>query len=224
MTLEYLNFSESNFQRIEEGAFNSIHFAEMKFLVIEKTPINILSKESFIGLTNLMGLILCDVQLHTVEPNVLAPLPNIEMFELTRCGNTTLRLDNFFATIELLRLEEFEIHKCNLGGTITKSAFSGLRVIKSLSLRENEITKIEPDSFDAILMTIKCIDLRDNKLNSLTPNIYKLSSDIWFKIGNISWHCDCDLESLRKYIQKTENQVFDEIHVSSSSGSIFFSE
>ncbi|XP_055306243.1 uncharacterized protein LOC129570597 [Sitodiplosis mosellana] len=211
MTVNYLSLYELNIRSIQEGAFNSDHFTELESLSIKNTPIGILYENSFLGLMNLKEIFLTHLELHTIQANVFAPMLNLQKVLFEHCGDHIVSLDNFFGgTVQMFHLNVVEISKCNLNDTITSSTFSSLRNVTELLLHENQITEIGPHSFDIILATAtrKLIDLRVNKLKTLPRNIFRHSQgEAIIDLDKNPWHCDCDIEPLRRFINDKTNNV-----------------
>lgn len=215
MTVKFLTFIKLRVHSIQGGAFNSSQFTKLELLSIQGSQLKILYEDSFVGLTNLKELVIHRVKLSSIHNKAFNSVSNIE--KLTLDGNgwywklalDALSLNNFFESSEMPRLKMVDIQNYNVSDTINSTTFLGLRNITNLLLTHCEITSIAPKSFDLILETVELIDLSSNKLKSLPQDIFKHSQvgEVVVYLGNNPWHCNCEIEPLRKLMKQSDSSV-----------------
>lgn len=191
-------------------AFNTKHFETLKELTITSKITHYIFSNAFNGLENLVSLSLYDMKITGFASETLAPLQSLEKFSMQRCNarhkKFLLSIDRLFAT-NLPNLERIEISRCNLSTTITNSTFVGLQNISFLNLTENHIEQLGQGSFDSIFRTLKTLNLAANDLKSIPKQIFSKAKGTGIKIflQDNPWHCDCDLENFRRFLQFSQN-------------------
>lgn len=205
--IKYLVLSRSELHSIQNNAFHAKQFTELESLRIYNVPIKTLKSGAFNGLSKLQALHMQLLNLLIIEMYILAPVPNLKLFSLQLCGQYELKVDSFFGDVDMMHLKHVKITNCKLADGITKSTFTGLRKIKTLELKSNEITQIGPKSFDAALETLTFLDLSLNKLQTLPQNLFKTNqeNDLSIDLKWNPWHCDCELEHFRVLLEKSPN-------------------
>lgn len=200
--------SETELKIIDNDAFNATQFAALKHLVLEDVPIETIKANAFRGLRELVDLHLGGTKVTGFEKTTLATLPQLTTFTMLNCGPNKITLD-LFQTEGLLLLTTIDIEKCNLQNTITHETFSRLRLVKELKLPSNQITEIGDKSFSSLYSELKLLDLSGNKLTRIPTDIFKMKSmSIILKLNENSWICDCAMEDLRTFLQRSETPAF----------------
>lgn len=206
-----LTMFDLNAYKIEKDAFNAKQFIDLNDLEIW-SRITEFEDGVFIGLGNLKRLTLRGIQVNKFNSKALEPLITLEHFTMENCINLesapNFAVDNLFGTIAMPRMKRVKVTKCNLKKTITDSTFSGLTEINELLLMDNEIECIGPRSFDIVFNKLEFLSLAANKLKSLPVSIFEKARGhmVSIKLDENNWHCDCDLEDLRKYMQYSESK------------------
>lgn len=193
---------------IEKDAFNTNHFANLLNLTFQGCFIKA-EDGTFNGLENLRTLSLYDMKYIKFPPKILAPLQSLEEFTLEKCPEEEISVISLFGTINLPTIKKVEISSCNLASTITEHTFVGLKNISELILVNNQIDQIGPRSFDAIYPTLKHLNLMKNFLKSLPISIFTkaLQNHVKIDLQRNPWHCDCDLEDFRSFLQQEQRNI-----------------
>lgn len=142
-----MGLSDMVLYSIEPNAFNTKQFANLMKLGVVQVPIVNLMEGIFNGLQNLKVLIMHELNIKSIAPNLLKPLENLETLTLKKCGKQKISVDNLFGCGELNRLTNVTIESCALRDTITAATFTGLLNINELQLGNNQILKIASRSF-----------------------------------------------------------------------------
>lgn len=211
--LKVLSLKEIEINDIEDDAFNDSQFESLEELGFFRTPIQFLREGTFNGLKNLLKLRFSAVNFIGFSKNVLATVPKLTTLIIERCGSKKLMIDNLFGSNPIRNLINLRIIECNLKDTITESTFKSLKGIISLSLSQNRIERIGNRSFDIIFPTLRHLHLGWNGMKSLGGKLFKTRGrqfPIQISANGNPWHCDCELESFRQRIKKT-NLKFDNI-------------
>lgn len=215
VSMVFLGLYATNMLAIETDAFNTRQFSQLETLYFDDVPLITLFDGSFNGLENLKFLRLKHGKIVTDAKNVLAPMLNLEQFIMRNCGQQKISIDNLFGTV-LLHLKKVNIINCNLHDTITNSTFTGLLNVTELILTANGITQIGTKSFDVPFRTLKYLDLQSNNLKLLPRNLFNTirTNLVSINLKSNPWHCDCELEYLRKIIKFSHYSrfYFDPIH------------
>lgn len=208
-----LQMYDMNLLTIEDDAFNTSPFQHLRQLTFINLTIRVLKPGIFNGLHFLSMLSLDSLNIFEFSPNILAPVPNLQMFFMRICGKHVLTLDNLFGNVEMKHLKTVEIIDCNLKNTISKKTFSGLYAIQKLVLKSTRIEEIGPQSFDYVLMTLGLLILDGNQLTSIPKNLFKCNrtSPVTVTMLNNPIHCDCDMDHFRAFTQTTTNIEFSQI-------------
>lgn len=211
VSIKNLFFRESMFTSIESGSFDLWQFRKLETFSIIDVPLTTLKAGTFYGLENLKMINLDGLNLVEIDSDILVPVMNLKTFSLSACGPNVVKLDSFFGSTEMIYLESVVVKKCNLAHTITETTFTGLRNVKSLRLDSNHIAEIGAKSFDVPLKTLEKLDLVRNDLKSLPNDIFNTSNPntISIQLHDNPWHCDCNLEHLRKFMQNALNVKID---------------
>lgn len=201
-----LSLKQLKIQSIQPNAFNTFHFKELIELKIENVMISNLPKGIFEGLSKMKNLFLKNLKIINIDKNVLKPVPFLESFSMSSCGIGIMKLDPLFGSVKMLHLTKVIINNCTLKDTITETTFSGLSVVSTLNLTNNQIEVIGPKSFDIVLNTLKILILQSNKLKTLPNDLFKNMKKSATTINLIEnqWHCDCNLEHLRQLLRSAE--------------------
>lgn len=206
LPVKRLYFRDIKLYSIEKNAFNIKQFANLTTLELIRMPIMSISEGIFNGLSNLRFLTLDHLQIHRIGSNILKPLPKLEMVTIQYCGEKKITVDNLFGCVSLNYLNKVTIEYCNLRDTITEKTFTGLRNITELKLRHNQIAQIEPRSFDIPMKTLKLLLLERNELKFIPGDLFQVghttNSAMSINIGGNPWHCGCNMENFRQFIQK----------------------
>lgn len=173
-----------------------------------------ISNNIFAKLDKLTTLILDNVKMIEFPENVLSPLQSLKLLILENIvDDKMINIDNLFGSDNLTNLKEVFIRNCNLGGTIKKSTFSGLKNVINLEISTSQITHIEAESFDMVLQTLQLLSLHGNNLTTLPNEIFKNHQKIiHIHLANNPWKCNCNIEHLRKFMKTSMNVKFDMIY------------
>lgn len=209
LSLEWLKLVELSIFEIDENAFYGSAFTKLEVLGMINIPINTLKSGTFNGLKCLKVLFLKNVRISRIEINLLEPIYNLEKLSIEECDSVkTSSLKNLFGTIKMNNLTDVYIRSCYWKDKINEQTFAGLIAIDKLSLISNGIDRIEPKSFDVALKTLKTLQLESNKLTSFPVDLFKTDRNIEIDLTGNPWHCNCELEHLRLFVQTTTNVRF----------------
>lgn len=190
--------------QIKDDAFSTPAFSQLEYLKILEIPIEVLKPEIFNGLKKLRLLILRGLNLKSIHKDVLAPMLNLEVFFLSRCGPFKVLTDNFFGYTKMHHLYDIRIFDCVLKDTITENTFASIPSVSFLMLDSNSIDKIGPKSFDAVLKTLKNLQLPRNRLTTIPQDLFKSDREVLIDLTSNPLHCDCtQMENLRQFAQTT---------------------
>lgn len=219
MPINWLNISFPNLQRlrlqnipiseIEEYAFSMELFSKLTYLELLNVPLKTLKTATFKGLIRLEELILTGLSLVTIEKRVLAPMSKLKTFEIDDCGEEKIGLENLFGTCRLQNLYKVSIHNCNLKDTINMKTFRRLQNVKILSLSSNQIEQIGQKSLN--FDNKPKIELQSNNLTSIPIDLIRSYKDVFINLTENPWKCDCQMESIRSYMQNQTNINLDQI-------------
>lgn len=211
--VSHLVLRNSTFHQIEANAFNQKQFQHLNRLDIESVPLEIINKGAFNGLNNLRYIQLVSMKLRVFGEQLFLPLKKLQIFFLRECGEHQISLDNLFGKVTMNNLKLVSIHNCSLGDTITKATFWGLQNVQKLVLVSNKIEKIASNAFDTPIMTLRHLHLNSNRLTSLPKNLFKTrrKDTITIDLKENDWHCDCNMEHFRQFVQSQSNFNFSEI-------------
>lgn len=207
--LEWLRLRDIPISDIEEDAFYMGSFSKLKYLEMLNVPLKTLKRATFKGLKRLEILILKGLRLVEIEKKVLAPMANLQIFKIDDCGAEKISLENLFGTCKLPNMYEVYIHNCNLKDTINSKTFRSLRQAQILSLSSNQIEKIGLKSFNFV--NKPKIELQSNNLTTISVDLIRSFKEILVNLTENPWHCDCQMEPFRLYLQNQTNMNLDQI-------------
>lgn len=208
--LNYLILDEMNFNGIENGSFNTTQFVSLYELELSKMELPFLTNKVFAGLNYLHKLKLKGVKLLKFEKNVFAVLPKLLEIRIVCANLSPLTMDNLFGSDAIPSMSHLMIEHCNLKDSITAVTFSGLTGILHLTLNHTNIERIGEDSFDVIFQTLKSLTINSNALKTIDVNLFKLNTRkmVLVYLQDNPWHCNCDLDPFREFIQSTKQFKF----------------
>lgn len=212
VSLTYLHLSDLNIFAIEKDAFNGNSFVNLRELSISDTAISSLNSGIFHGLFSLTILTLTNSKVHFFAPNTLRTLPVLRQFTMTRCVKQEISLDNLFGMAKLEHLQKVQVSKCCLNRSITNLTFSGLTNIIELNLMSNHIEEIGSKSFNSIFKTLKYLYLGKNNLKTARNLFFpKMATNVQIFLEENEWHCDCDMENVRRLILNAKFMKFNDV-------------
>lgn len=213
VTVKYFHLRQLNITKIGTDAFKSKSFTGLRELQITDIPELTFSSGCFNGLENLRTLRFDNTKMCHFEKNVLASVPNLEIFAMT-CNSKNLHiLDNLLGTTTMEQLFQVKIFNCNLKNTITEATFAGLKKVIELNLNQNNIERFGERSLDVVLQTVHYLHLSFNKLTSLPVKLFENRRENFLLVTahNNPWHCDATMRQLHRFIHSNENVVFSPI-------------
>lgn len=187
---------------VQNDAFKSHHFENLKDLTFQMR-IQYFHDGAFNGLGNLKTLTVKETGILTFPPRILTPLRSLEEFTMEKCIKRDLSVNNLFGMANLPNVRKVDISNCVLATTITEHTFTGLKNVTDLILAGNQINRIGQRSFDAILPSLENLNLMKNDLRRLPKFIFAkaLQSQVKINLQQNYWHCNCDLDDLRQFVQ-----------------------
>ncbi|XP_078663925.1 uncharacterized protein LOC144907028 [Branchiostoma floridae x Branchiostoma belcheri] len=129
---------------------------------------------------------------YRTDPPTITPLAEDAIIKglIWRCPTTTiLTIEQFKECVEMV---ELDISENNIVD-IQPGAFSRLKKLGFLYLRDNKLTKITASVLEG-LTNLEILDVSNNQIICLPPNIKELLPNLKFVVGyNNPWTCDCNL-------------------------------
>lgn len=200
-----LILQRSNIHDIESGAFDTENKRYVKVLELHDLNMDSIKSGAFEGLKHLSSLRIKKSKLKTIDENTLRLLTDLSHLMISDCPNLSISFDGnpeFCGSLCVLHI--FSASGNNFGTAINKFTFKGLLNIIEMHLPSNKIQTIGAETFTLKYFTsLKRIVLSDNQLKTIPLSDMSRSSGKYIDINLNSnpWHCDCDLEPFRIYIQ-----------------------
>lgn len=201
--LYLLNIVSSHFTTIESRAFDSKPFQTLQILSFrENAPFEYKSKQ-FSGLRNLNLLQFVATPIYNIQSDIFSPIRRTIL--LLHINNqkaehaSSLNFNILFGSHKFLTLHYIAIENHSDLQTLAYQNFTGLKTVKTLSLKNCGIEVIMAKAFEYISVTLQQLNLVDNKLkaipvtllNSLMEwNAYAFSD---VALNDNPWVCDCNL-------------------------------
>uniref|UniRef100_V5GRH4 Leucine-rich repeat-containing protein 15 n=2 Tax=Anoplophora glabripennis TaxID=217634 RepID=V5GRH4_ANOGL len=151
---------------IKPGAFKN---SKMSLLRIANTNLKKIRRGVFNDV-DVMQLDLFYNKISSIEDGALAGIPNLYTLKLENNALTSFDARKIFQGIPKLQI--LHLHNNNLA-SLRRSTFEGLTDLTKLVVSSNQITHIEPGTFN--LPNLKILNLSNNKIKKLDKNI--LSGD-----------------------------------------------
>ncbi|RWS14692.1 Carboxypeptidase N subunit 2-like protein [Dinothrombium tinctorium] len=171
-TLEFLDLTDNQIEEIEVDAFAKLK--NLKYLNLTNNKLGSLQKDTFNSLIWLRELRLAKNPLTHIHPDLLLPLKNLMLLDLTEISAYTLKDDQFHFTpnLETLFLSSNKFRVVPVNGL--RSAAK----LKSLYLDENPFAELIGESFVGLstlneLSVSKCSRLTDIKRETFS-DLYNL--------------------------------------------------
>lgn len=206
-----LRIEKSNIYTIEAGAFATLPFKGMFQLDLIDLPIFELPADAFDGLISLRLLIMTKLYLQRFETNILLPCEKLTEIQLIAFPHSEIELSGIFGSNKLEKTQRVQINGNNIGAMISRFEFVGLEFVTWLDLRDNKITNIPEGTFEMITSELRFLDLSKNLLKTLPPGLFDSILQFDGRMIHLEeniWHCDCDLEHLRRLIEKNPKSFF----------------
>lgn len=166
----------------------------------------------FNGLDELetMKIDYADVQI--IQDGVLDSLKELKVFTFEESSLRNIEISiNGLTGAEPLRKLENVTFTYKLTESINRNSFTGLTNVKLLDLRYCQIEFIGENSFDSISESIEILDLSGNKLTTVPSDLFNAmlpKDDLKIHIYGNSWHCGCELQSLKLTIVQYEDNFY----------------
>lgn len=210
--LKSLILEESCVESIEQDAFNQIEFAPLIELTLRHLNVTVMESGIFNGLKMLEVLTITHSMVDHFARGLLFPCPNIIEATIFDCGrnsttHTKMELFGLTGTTFLQKFVRFRASGNNLADTIEKSTFGALHTIQEIFLTNNMIQTIGDESFHLnTLEKLQFVDLSYNQLKTVSPGLWHPFFFIYSGVKLIGnpWHCDCNLEHLRRMIRNAQ--------------------
>lgn len=206
-----LRIEKSKIYTIEAGAFATFPFKRMFQLDLIDLPIFELPVDAFDGPISLRLLIMTKLYLQRFETGILLPCKKLNEIQLIDFPHSEIELMGLFGSIRLKSIQRVQINGNNIGAMISRFEFSGLVNVRHLDLRDNKITSIPEGTFEMITSELRFLDLSKNLLKTLPPGLFESIPQFDGRMIHLEeniWHCDCDLEHLRRLMQKNRKSFF----------------
>lgn len=215
--VKYLSLRNMGLYTIETNAFDTKEFINLMTLELIQVPIMNFMEGIFTGLQNLKVLILHGLNIHSIAPNLLKPLENLESLTIKSCGKEKISVDNLFGYDKLNRLAHVTIDSCALKDTITVATFTGLWNVSELRLENDHIQKIGSHAFNIPMKTLEILSLERNSLKILPDDLFNTQhmSFVRIYLDHNPWHCNCKFEKFRRFAIKSNEFVFNRIECKS---------
>lgn len=182
--IESLTFTEMAIVAIEPNAFNSDAFLHLEYFNIENT-IHFIEyhAQMFNGLQLLRYFGIVENNGHRIHPmqDFLDPLSEfLDEFYYKGDVGTDPVLTNLFGRQQLLRLEMigFTCHRNSRTRFLAAQNFTGLMMIKRLSIGDCGIETIQIGTFDQLCDTLELLILVKNPLLKLNLNMFRSFLDV----------------------------------------------
>ena len=216
-TLSYVTLQRNHIETVPEDAFMGIKYLSgwitlsynrlttvgsavfsnmprMRALYLDNNLLDVLSDDTFSGLTALTGLYLRNNRLTTLSAAMFSNLKRLQHLYLGGNRLETIPGDTFTALSNLWLLNLNGIHMATLSTTL----FRSLSNLERLFIEGNQIDMIPDNAFEG-LTHLKELHLSSNRLSSVSP---VMLSDLpllerLYLSGN-PLVCDCDLAWLRR--------------------------
>uniref|UniRef100_A0AC35U6X4 LRRCT domain-containing protein n=1 Tax=Rhabditophanes sp. KR3021 TaxID=114890 RepID=A0AC35U6X4_9BILA len=232
-SVEQIGLSVNKIKSIEE---ESLNLPALKSLSVEVNQIKLISRESFVGIPNLIYLYMGSNQLTYIDEEVFIHLTNLKVLALSnnpgikelapksfKYMTNIIRLDLSQCSIKKIADSTFthtpKVKVILLSGNqlsqISNRAFSSLKKIETIRLNNNQLSTIENGAF-ANLKTLKILDLSNNKLSVINSDIFGGSG-----LENISakdnelllydniWNCDKSFNNFRQWLRTNPQLIIE---------------
>lgn len=206
-----LRIENSQIYTIEAGAFATFPFKNMFQLDLIDLPIFELPADAFDGLISLQLLIMTKLNFQRFETNILLPCQKLNEIQLMNFPHSEIELIGLFGSNILENTQRVRINGNNIGAMISRFDFLGLVNVRDLNLRDNKITSIPDGVFEMITSELRFLDLSKNLLKTLPSGLFESIPQLDGRMIHLEeniWRCDCDLEHLRRLMQKNSKSFF----------------
>ncbi|KAG8446318.1 hypothetical protein GDO86_013957 [Hymenochirus boettgeri] len=197
--LTYLYMDHNKIIDLPKGLFSPLF--NLFILQLSSNKVRDLKPGTFNGAKDLRWLYLSDNEITNMQPGSLDEVENLAIFHLDGNQLTSYPL----AAISKLRVvEDLKISR-NPIKLIPDFAFQSFgRYMESLSMENMGVEKFSDKAFVGVT-TLKKLNIEGNKLNQLPNNAPYATLQSIMLTGN-SWHCSCQLASLRRWMDNSRSR------------------
>ncbi|CAK8674476.1 unnamed protein product [Clavelina lepadiformis] len=187
---------ENEISSIECGVFRDFASVNLNVLSLRKNNLKEIKKDDLLGLRKLKNLFLENNELELISPMAFESLKNIRKLALDNN-----KLANFPAATSMFLLSSLSLAH-NLLERLPADVFAGMRRLQVLNVSSNKLESIDLSP----LSRLTSLDLRNNRLRNL-PDLSKLVDLEQVHLEGNPWHCDCDIQDMRRWIESTDYDV-----------------
>lgn len=209
--IEQLTFEGCSLNRIDDEAFFSKIFTQVKRLCLFSNNISSLNRLIFSKFIELDQIFIQNNIIDYAESNLLANIANtLKVLQLDGAIKDSHVLRNITGEKMLWNLESLFIQD-NFITVLTPDLFTGIPKIRSLYLENSRIMEIRSNTFEPMAGSLEQLFLRSNQISTLPKGIFNfvLSSKKIFQVylTENNWHCDCELKWMKEFIEKHPSVV-----------------
>ncbi|XP_078074567.1 uncharacterized protein LOC144497328 [Mustelus asterias] len=194
ISLHTLHLANNRISWISNSSFWQL--TQLEFLNLQGNCLTWIPSNTFVQLKILKKLILSNNPIKLVHRYSFNGLESLRYLYLSNAKIKAVAKDGFSALKSLIHLalnNNSIIH-------VNSDAFKILH-LGYLRLDHNNISFIEPDSFEGMATTLKVLHLASNDLTNLSPEVLRpLVSLNHLLINDNPWECDCKLLSLCRWL------------------------
>ena len=191
--LKLANFGHNPISIVHPNTFEVLNTTDSLILGSKETQLS-LTTYSFSGLKLLQKLIINNVVITSIKKEVFVGMPNL--LELVLTGQiSNIEYDAF---IEIFNLEKLSMSNCGISG-LSVDSFMGLNSLKLLDLSHNNLEYLPFGIFD-VLPQLRELYLNDNKFSKLIKGIFMNEHIRLIRLNNNPWHCSCEMSAWKPMI------------------------
>ncbi|XP_075058085.1 immunoglobulin superfamily member 10 [Mixophyes fleayi] len=170
-----------------------------------------LTESDFSGLQKLELLMLHSNEIQTIHENAFKDLSSLQVLKMSYNKVKTLHKNTFSGLKSMVRLH-MDHNKLEF---LAPESFYGLTSLKLVHLEGNTLRQLHTDTFVTLryiqifkTSSIKHIYLSDNQLSSLPKDMFLYLNELegLYIYGNF-WSCDCNLQWLTEWGQKSKDVI-----------------
>lgn len=196
-----LYFISCEFIAIQPNAFNNEAFKNLAHLSFKQQTHFEYRLDMFCGLPKLIQLSFHGFAMTNIDRDLLLPLRETIVDFYMEVFSSQLDFNEMFSSYKFLRLERLFLSECNKVRTLARENFTGLPILKELTVENGTLESICENAFDYIGVTLEVLNLSGNKLKTLPINLFNVIFEINcnYRLGveivlaNNLWNCDCQL-------------------------------